>query len=85
MSFSYPQDELIHPTIVVIGSTGVGKSTWLNGALLGSNLFNEPIFKMSSDMDACTSQTVQAVGHVFNVNSFDEVNFPQFRFVDTPG
>ena len=36
-------------------------------------------------MDACTSETRAEVGHVFNVNSFGDANFPQFRFVDTPG
>ena len=85
MSFSYPEDEVIHPTVVAIGSTGVGKSTFLNGALQGQNLISQPVFQASSDMDACTSETRASIGHVFNVNSFNDENFPKFRFVDTPG
>ena len=70
--------------MVVIGSTGVGKSTLLNGILKGENLLTNPIFEASSDMDSCTSVTKDVVGNIFNIETLDP-DFQMIRLVDTPG
>ena len=44
-------DTTIHTTLIPIGLTGVGKSTLLNGLVVGMNFDDENLpFKVSSDM-----------------------------------
>ena len=64
--YNYPSAAEIPITIAVIGSTGVGKSTLLNGMAKGSQLNESPEFETSSSLESCTSEVKTWVGSAFN-------------------
>lgn len=73
------------PNVVLLGSTGVGKSYFLNG-LLGYTNPNVGIFPVGISSESCTRKISSVTGKIFNgkLKNYG-IDDTLIRVFDTPG
>jgi len=71
------EEDLPEPRMVILGSTGVGKTT-LSNVLVGCAPTEDCLFQVCDGVDSCTKDTAYGVGDWIGTG-------PPFTVVDTPG
>ena len=71
-------EDLVEPRLVILGSTGVGKSSLANVLIGEKPNCDTCTFPVCSGGDSCTKETSYAVGNWLE-------NGTKFTVIDTPG
>ena len=71
-------EDLVEPRLVILGSTGVGKSSLANVLIGEKPNCDACTFPVCSGGDSCTKETSYAVGNWLE-------NGTKFTVIDTPG